>query len=307
MSTDRLAAMETFVRVVEAKSFSAAARMTGASQPTVSKTVAELEQRLGTRLLNRTTRHLSLTEAGAIFYDRCRSVIAEIEDAEREARLGQASLRGTLRVNTSAVLAMALVQPALLTFRTEHPGVSIDLIMDDQRIDPVEEAVDLIVRFGVLEDSSLVARRAGSVSFGYFAAPSYLERSGHPLNRLEDLNHHEVITLRRRRTGSPTPAKMSRQDRQARAQVPIIGSLAVTSAVLAREAVLAGAGIALLPWFLVAGDLTTGRLVHVLPGVPATRAEVTFLHPFGATPPQRVAAFIEFAVRCWRGAGHVMA
>src|SRR5687768_11448693 len=153
MSRDRLQAMETFARVVEGGSFSAAARAARVSQSQVSKLVAALEARVGTRLLNRTTRFVTPTEAGVAFYERCRAALVAIDEAEAEARAGQIAIRGTLRINTSAIAAASLVLPAAMAFRDANPGVRVDIVVDDRLIDPVQEGVDLLLRAGQLSDS----------------------------------------------------------------------------------------------------------------------------------------------------------
>ena len=196
---DRLTAMELFVRVTESGSFSAAARDSATSQSRVSKIIAGLEARLKAPLLVRTTRHMSLTETGERYYRQCKAVLAAIEDAESAVASGQQAITGRLRVNTSAMLALPLVLPALLAFRAKNPGLEVDLVMDDRRIDPVAEAVDLIVRVGALDDSRLVVRRVGRSTFGFYAAPAYLAQTAEPIARLADLARHAVIALPERR------------------------------------------------------------------------------------------------------------
>lgn len=289
---DRLAAFETFVRVVEAQSFTAAARTLGSSQSRVSKAIALLEARLGARLIARTTRHLALTPAGTELYLKARAILAAVEEAEAAVRADEIS--GRLKVNTSAMLALPLVQPALLAFKSAHPALRIELVMDDRRIDPVEEGVDLIVRVGALDDSRLVARRAGSVSFGFYATPGYLQQAGEP-KTLEALAGHSVIGIPERR--GARPADVTR--------VALQRDITVSNMLLAHGAALEGAGIAALPRFLAEPSVAGGALVAVLPNVQLPEVDVSFLHPFGQEAPAKIRAFMEFAIARWRGRGEL--
>lgn len=300
MASDRLMTMEIFVRVVESGSFSSVARARSTTQSAISKAVASLEARLGTRLLNRTTRSLAPTPAGLAYYSRCKSLLASIEEAELEARFAQSALHGRLRVNTSAMLAMTLVQPVLLAFGRLHPQVQLELVMDDRRIDPVEQGADVIVRSGALADSTLVARRAGRSAHGLYAAPSYLEHAP-ALSNVADLEAHSVVMFTDRHSG---PARFEAVDTLG-ATVEITGPIAVSSAVLARDAAVAGAGITILPYFLAAGELASGTLRQVLPQLDLPESIVSLLHPFGRSPPARVSAFIDFAVATWRDDGRL--
>jgi DNA-binding transcriptional LysR family regulator len=154
---DRLGSMAQFVRVVEAGSFSAAARILGQGQPAVSKAIAQLETRLGVRLVTRTTRALSLTDAGRVFYDRAKAVLDAAEEAEAAAKGANAALSGRLRVCAPVTFARLHIIPALPAFLAAHPGLDLDLVLDDRRIDLVEEGIDIAIRAGALADSSLVA------------------------------------------------------------------------------------------------------------------------------------------------------
>lgn len=290
---DRLAAMETFVRVVDGNSFTAAARALGSSQSRVSKAIAALEARLGARLIVRTTRHISLTPDGTEFYRRARAILAATEEAEAGVRIGQDLIGGRIKVNTSAMLALPLVQPALLAFREAHPKLSIELVMEDRRIDPVEEGVDLIVRVGALDDSGLVARRAGAARFGFFAAPAYLAANPAPLRTLADLSQHTMIAIPERRL----------RGRQAPAGLVIERKIIVSNGLLAQAAVLSGAGITVLPRFLAAEDVDAGRLVEVLADTDLPTADISFLHPFGQDAPLRIRTFMDFAAARWRESG----
>jgi DNA-binding transcriptional LysR family regulator len=290
---DRLAALETFVRVVEAKSFTAAARTLGSSQSRVSKAIAALEARLGARLIARTTRHLTLTPAGSDLYLKARAILVAVEEAEAAVRADE--IGGRLKVNTSAMLALPLVQPALLAFKAAHPALRIELVMDDRRIDPVEEGVDLIVRVGELDDSRLVARRAGAVRYGFYATPRYLAATGQP-DTLEALATHSIIGIPERRgtrAGDITRIAFSRD-------------ITVSNMLLAHGAALEGAGIAALPRFLAEPSVIAGDLVVVLPGIPLPEVDISFLHPFGQEAPAKIRAFMDFAIARWKGRGELV-
>jgi DNA-binding transcriptional LysR family regulator len=298
MSGDRLAEMVTFQRVVESGSFSAAARQLGLSQPHVSRLIAALESRLGARLVNRTTRRLSLTEQGEVFLLRCRRILSEVDLAEREARDAHAAPQGRIRLNTSAMLAGSLALPALMAFRALHPAIEADLVADDRRIDPVKESYDLILRIGALENSSLMKRFAGHAPLGLFAAPGYLAGraiAAGPIRDWADLAGMALIGVRNRpwrsdaRGADPDSADSARG-----------GWLEVSNALLARDAVIAGAGAAILPVFL-----TAGQDMIRLDVPPIAPLDVHFLHPFGDHPPRRISLFMDFAVRFWRAAAQL--
>jgi DNA-binding transcriptional LysR family regulator len=173
---DRFGAMAQFVRVVEAESFSAAARVLGQGQPAVSKAVAQLETRLGVRLVNRTTRALSLTDAGRAFYDRAKAVLDAAEEAEAAAKGADAALSGRLRVCAPVTFARLHIIPALPSFMAAHPGLDLDLVLDDRRIDLVEEGIDVAIRAGMLADSSLVATHIAEGRRQVIGARAFWER-----------------------------------------------------------------------------------------------------------------------------------
>src|SRR6195952_201018 len=177
---DRLHAMTAFVRVVETGSFSAAARQLGIGQPAVSKTIAQLEDRLQVRLLVRTTHALAPTDAGLRFYERARHAIQEVDEAELEARGAGAGLSGRLRVSAATTFARLLIVPRLPEFLARHPSLDVDFILDDRTIDLVSEGIDIALRLGSLADSTAVARKIASGGRSVVATPAYLEHAGRP-------------------------------------------------------------------------------------------------------------------------------
>lgn len=298
MMKNRLAEMEAFVRVADTGSFSAAARQTGSSQSQISKIVKALETRLGVRLVNRTTRRLALTDAGDDFYRRSRLALAAIAEAEDEVRGAHATLRGTLRINTSGMLGAGLVVPAVIAFRAVHPELRVEAIADERRIDPVEEGVDLIVRIGTRSDLTLVGRLAGNAEPVLVASPDYLRRRGTP-RKPADLAGHDFIDL----TG-PGTLELPLTDRRGRTEtLTLIGNTAVSSGILVHTAARAGAGIGLVLGFLVADDLASGRLVRLFPRHRSPGAGIWLYHPFGRTPPRKVSLFMAFAIDFWRRLG----
>lgn len=298
MSTDRFVSMAVFVTVVESGSFSAASRLLGLSQSRVSKIIAALEARLGTRLINRTSRHFSLTEAGRLYVDKCRAAIAAADEADDLARLGQEAIRGTLRVNTATFLAQALVQPALLAFGEMHPELRIDIVAQERRIDPIKEGIDLLVRSSDLDDSSLFRRKAGSAKRGLFVSPDYLKRAGRIPIHPNELAGHDFVggIVDGARVGQPLRLVGSDGDVHL---IQTATRLAVSTGLLAAQASVMGAGIVMLPLFMIEDELVSGRLVQILPNYALPLMEVNLLHPFGRTPPRNVSVFIDFAIKRW--------
>lgn len=198
---DRLGAMATLVRVVDTGSFSAAARQLRIGQPAVSKTIAQLEDRLGVRLLTRSTRGLTPTEACLRYVERARRALEEADEAELAARGEGVGLQGVLRVSAATSFARLHVVPALPKFLSAHPGLEVEMILDDRRIDLVEEGVDVSLRLGELPDSSASARRLGSSARSVIGTPAYFESAGLPLCPA-DLAAHEAIIYTQERSGS---------------------------------------------------------------------------------------------------------
>ena len=258
---DRLAAMEAFVRVIDAGSFSSAAKQLRVGQSAVSKAIAQLEDRLGVRLLLRSTHGLTLTEAGRNFYERARRTIEEAEQAEATARGDAATLQGRLRVSAPVTFARLHVIPRLPVFLAEHPALDIDVILDDGDVDPVESGVDVALRLGNLVDSALTARRVGQSRALVVGARSYFEAQGVPQTP-GDLVAHQAVIYEQRRAGGDT--WMFRQG-TTDVTVTVSGRLHVNAAEGVREGVLAGLGVSIggSEW-LFAPELESGAAVSVL-------------------------------------------
>src|ERR1700761_3714468 len=190
---DRLLAMAAFVRVVDTGSFSAAARQLGVGQPAVSKTIAQLEDRLRVRLLVRSTHALTPTDAGQRFYERARLAIQEVDEAELEARGAGSGLTGRLRFSAATTFARLMIVPRLPEFLAQHPSLDIDVILDDRVIDLVSEGIDVALRLGTLADSTAVARKIASGGRSVVATPAYLARAGVPKVPADLAHHHAVV------------------------------------------------------------------------------------------------------------------
>ena len=285
---DNLSAMASFARVVDEGSFSRAATRLGLSKSAVSKQVARLEDRLGTRLLNRSTRRLSLTEAGTRLYERCQRIIAEAEAAEAEAGSLQTDPSGLLRVTTGVSfgqLHLARHLPALLD---RHPGLSIDLVLNDRVVDMVEEGYDVALRIGRLADSSLIARRLAPVRRILAASPAYLERHGVP-GCARDLQQHACLGYSLSPNGTVWTLDGVHNHRfQPRVFANNGDSLSAMAA--------AGLGIVHMPTFILARYMRRGELVRVLPDHELQPAALYTVYPPGRPLAAKVRAFIDFAV-----------
>ena len=255
---NNLSAMAIFAKVVEAKSFTAAAARLGVTKSLVSREIGRLEDRLGARLLNRSTRRLSVTETGAAFYERCARVVAEAEEAERAVTNLQSEPRGTLMLNAPVSFGALHVAPAISEYLARFPEARIDMTLNDRFVDLVEEGFDLAIRIAVLTDSSLIARRLAPSRRAVCASYAYLERHGAP-RVPDDLLHHNCMSY----------AYMAIEDQwqliedgQSRA-IPVSGNFRANNGDALREAALAGLGLAILPTFIVGRDIQEGRLASV--------------------------------------------
>lgn len=287
---DTLSDIEVFVRVVETTSFTRAADKLGIAKSAVSKSVGRLEEQLGVRLLNRTTRRLSLTEAGSAFYGRTSRALAEIEAARLDAQHHQVEPSGTLRVAAPMSFGIAMVAPLLPSFMRQYPKVIVDLMLDDRQHDIVAEGIDVAIRISQLADSSLVARRLAPIRHVLVASPEYLRRRGLPATP-DALREHDclIYTLR----ASPQAWQFVAAD-GTETVVPVRGSFHANNGLALREALLAGHGIALMTSFAVGEDLLCGRLQRVLPeySVPELSAYAVFHQRRHSAPKLR--AFVDF-------------
>jgi DNA-binding transcriptional LysR family regulator len=257
---DRFDAMQAFVRVVEAGSFTKAAETLHMSKTTVTQLVQQLEARLRVKLLNRTTRKVNVTADGAVYYERVLRLLADMDDAETSLSGASALPRGRLRVDVPSPLASMILVPALPAFYERYPDIQIDMGVSDRIVDMIDENVDCVVRGGELTDQSLIARRVGELQLGVFAAPSYLERVGMPAHprELED-SHHRIVGFLWARTGKAVPYVM----RNPVESVQIKGryALAVDDGNAYLAAGLAGLGVLWLPKYMSKTFEARGELV----------------------------------------------
>lgn len=285
---DRLAAMQTFVRVVESGSFSAVARETRSTQSGVSKQVAALERELGAKLLSRTTRSLALTEVGERYFAQARRLVAEIAEAEAELLQGEQQLSGWLRVAASVGYGRLKLMPLVNSFLTAHPNVKIDLRLNDGFIDLIEEGIDVAVRIGELADSSLVARRIGITQRVLLASNDYLSALPDDLKTPrvpQDLLQHNCIVYSELATQNAwtfTAGAGAPEPEGTQVTIRAQGNLQTNSSEVIRTSVLSGMGIGYSPTWLFEKEMANGKLKVLLPDWPAPPLPIHLV-----SPPQR--------------------
>lgn len=278
-----------FAAVAEAEGFSAAARRLGVSKAMISTAVSRLEARLGVRLLQRTTRRLSLTEAGAAALPHARRAWLAARDAEEAATRSRTTPRGTLRINAPMSFGLLHVVPALGAFAREYPEVHVDLVLDDRMLDLVDGGFDLALRIGTLPDSSLIAPRVGRSRNVLVAHPDYLARAGEPAAPA-DLAEHAALLY----SLSATRARWT-LERGARSEtVGVRGPLQANSSLALRQAALQGLGIARIPLFVVGEDLAAGALVRVLPEWELPEQGIHAVTTARDHVPPKTRAFVDF-------------
>ena len=289
---DRLAAMQTFVKVVETGSFSAAARQLRVGQPAVSKTVAQLEERLGLSLLLRSSRSFSATEAGQIFYEHARLAIAQAEEAELAARGIGAGLTGRLRVSAAVTFARLKIVPKLGSFLAQHPKLEIELILDDRNVDLVGEGIDVALRMGALTDSALSARKIATTRRRVVGTPAYFERAGVPLVPAE-LQAHEAIIYTQRGGG----AAWTFLKDGAEQSVALRGRIRSTAAEAVREAVLADLGLVVASDAMLGQELRNGAVREVLSDWKLPSIDIWAVFPTGRRASAKARTFASFVER----------
>jgi DNA-binding transcriptional LysR family regulator len=292
---DRLDEIRAFAAVAEARSFTQGARKLGVSGAQVSKLVARLENRLGQRLLNRTTRDVSLTDTGQAYLERARDLLERFDALETSVR-DQSGPSGTLRVSAPVSFGANQLTPALLDFAQACTAVSLDVSYSDRIVNLVEEGFDVAVRIGQLSDSSLVARRLAAVRLVTCASPDYLARAGTP-QVLEDLARHEAIL-----DGNLRDAALWRfgPDGDVR-EVRVRGRLRFSGAEPCVAAAVAGFGITRTPAFAAAGQLRAGRLVPILCNFEPELIHVYAVYPHARHLAAKVRAFVDFLARRYAG------
>jgi len=292
---DRFTGMAVFAKVVESASFAAAARHFGMSPAMVSKHVQTLEERLGVRLLNRTTRRVSATEVGLSYYEHCHRILAEMEHADRAAGDLQTAPRGLLRVTAPVSFALRHLDPAIAEYLAAYPDVSVELSLDDHYVDLVEERFDLAIRAGRLADSSLTARRLCSATMMLCAAPAYLAANGAP-RAPSDLTKHNCLVYT---YTTPQSAWRFVDGSGKEHVVRVSGRFLANNGDALRALALNGVGIILAPNFIVEEDLQAGNLIQLLPEYTTQETPVHAVYPHGRLLSAKTRTFIDFlAARC---------
>jgi DNA-binding transcriptional LysR family regulator len=287
---DRLTAMQMFVRVVETGSFSKAAREFATTQPTVTKQIAAAEAHLKVRLLNRNTRGVSLTESGALYYEKCKIIVREVEEADSIARLRQLQAEGMLRISTSVAFGRRVVVPLALEFMAKHPHVQLDLSFEDRYVDLVAQGVDVAIRMGKLADSSLGARFLGMNPWVIVASPKYLKKHGTP-KRPQDLSAHNALVYSSVQGNDVWRLVGPKGDA---ITVPVTGRVRSNNLSAVLAAARADLGIAALPCYVAAESLAQGSVVEVLRSYTLPEQEIHAVFPSPKLVPKKVSAFVAF-------------
>ncbi len=289
---DQLTAMRVFSRVVESGGFAAAAAKLGLSTTATSRHVADLEAHLRTRLLNRTTRRISLTETGRAFYERTVQMLADLDEAEQEAGQAAVLAHGTIRFTTSVVFGVRHAAPAIAAFTARHPEVRFEASLSDRSVDIVEEGFDLALRVGTLGTDNLVARKLGETRILACAAPAYIAARGEP-QVPEDLRAHNCLAYEYENPrGQWRFHDAAGRDHSVR----IAGNVLSNNGYLLSEAAAQGAGIVYAPEFIVGAELRDGRLVALLPNFVTPRLPLYALYPSRKHLSAKIRVFVEFLV-----------
>jgi len=287
---DRFAAMQVFTKVVEAGSFARAAERLDISTSVASRHVADLEAHLQSRLLNRTTRKLSLTEAGQAFYEGALQVLADLEEAEQAAAQNVAEPRGTIKLNAALAFGILHLAPVIDDYLARYPEVSIDVTLSDRVVDLVEEGYDLALRIAELRNPTLVARRIGSTRGVVCAAPAYLKRHGTPRHP-RDLADHNCLLYSYVQAANDW---MFREADGTEINVRVAGNFRANNGNLLREAAARGIGIIREPSFQVDEDLRTGRLVRLLDGYSCWEVPMYAVYASRKHVSAKVRSFVDF-------------
>ena len=287
---DSLTDIAVFAQVVESGSFTAAAERLSLSKSVVSKYVTRLEERLGARLLHRTTRKISLTEIGRRFYERSQLGLREIEEAEAEVSLLQSQPRGTLRINAPMSFGVMRLAPVIPEFLERYPALAVDVHFDDRKVDVIEGGFDVSVRISELADSSLVARRIGPCRHVVVASPAYLECQGTPRTPRE-LQEHNIVSYQYQ--GSVRQWEFIDPEGKP-VQVAVDGNIQMNNSLGMREAVLNGAGIMRTPAFIVDRDIEQGRLIPLLTQYKMLHLSIYAVFPQRRHLSPKVRAFVDF-------------
>ena len=281
---DSLRSMQLFARVVELGGFSKVADETGLSQPTISRSMAELERRLGARLLNRSTRHVRPTEIGSNYYEECRKIIESVARAEGNVSLLRARPAGLLRVSVPTSFGRLYMVPRAVAYLERNPGLRLELTMSGGKVDLIRDGFDVAIQTGELADSRLIARRIGRNYRVMVATPQYLRKHGTP-TRPSQLSGHNCILA-----GEPWRLQNVKQT----SPINFSGNLRVNNAEGVREAVLLGVGIGIVPLWAVHREIEGGALRVVLPKFSPTPKDIYAVYPYSHSPTSKIRDLISF-------------
>jgi DNA-binding transcriptional LysR family regulator len=291
---DRMTSMTTFVKVVETGGFAAAGRKLGMSPSTVTGHVQALEERLGVRLLNRSTRKLSLTEVGKAYFDRTQHILADLEEVDSMAQALNSTPRGQLRLNAS-VTVPPLLAPVIAEFTALHPDVTLSMAMSDRMVDLVDEGFDLAIRLVPVPDSSLIVRRIGSYRLVVCGAPDYLARRGIP-RAPGDLAGHNCLSF----SQSPWSSEWRFNGADGETAIQVTGNLETNSANALRLAAVHGQGLAMMPSFLVVDEVKSGRLVPLLTEFSSSEYPISAIYPHRHHLSAKVRSFLDLLTKRYR-------
>jgi DNA-binding transcriptional LysR family regulator len=291
---DQMTSIATFVRVVDVGGFAAAGRKLNMSPSTVTAHIQSLEARLGVRLLNRSTRKVSVTEVGSAYYERCMQILADLEEADSVVQALQSTPRGKLRLN-AAVAIPPLLAPVIAEFSRLYPDVSLSMTMSDRMVDLVEEGFDLAIRLLPIPDSSLIIRRVGTFRLIACAAPEYLARHGIP-RVPSDLVNHNCLSF----SYSPWGTEWRFSGPEGDQSVPISGNLESNSANALRLAAVQGQGVTMMPSFLVVDEIKSGRLVPILTEFMRTEHPINAVYPHRHQLSAKVRSFLDLMTKHYR-------
>lgn len=288
-----MTALTVFRNVVELGSFAAASRQLGLSPAAVSKNVSELEAHLATRLINRTTRRMSLTEAGTLYFERVVRVLEDLGDADQTLLAMQKTPSGLLRVSAPMTVTLVGLSEAIPRFLDRYPDLVLDLRLDDRRVNLVEEGFDIALRGSDnLEDSGLIARKLTTMDHVLCASPSYFDRNGTPKHP-EDLARHTCVQF----SFSDHAAEWTFAKGDRSVKVPVRGRYKVSSSLAVREALRVGFGISLIPRMFVEADLASGRLIEALSDWMPNKTSLYAVYPSRRYVISKVRVFLDFLVR----------
>jgi len=288
---DRLQAMQVFTRVVDTNSFTRAAETLDLPRASVTTIIQNLEAFLGTRLMHRTTRRLSLTPDGAAYYERCVRILADVEETEASFQSGNKRPHGKLRIDMPGSIGRLLVIPSLCEFHTRYPDIDLQLGLTDRPVDLLQEGVDCVVRVGALQDSSLVARRIGLFEGVTCAAPDYIERAGVPAS-LEDLENHKAVNYFSSRTGRTLDWAFVVDGKEVEVKMKSIVSVNDADAYVTCG--LEGFGLIQPALFMVLPHLRAGQLVEVLPELKPLPMPISAVYPHSRHLSPKVRVFVDW-------------